>query len=224
VKPFSWRKNRRPTGDSTWGVDLNRNWAPKWHAEVPSELAAELRDPRSPEFAGERPFSEPETRAVRDLLLRHPEMALFLDYHSGFAPFLQGGVGFPIPPSEVGFPSGHRVRLEELSAGLAAAVSDPGDERPGFVVNKERDVAKTLESVAPWWARAFVPESIPSPPGTSGEWVYGELGVVVIGLEIMRDWNYFRRLPGARQRLLESQLRGLLYLLEEFSRDPFDPA
>lgn len=29
VKPFSWRKNRKPTGEDTYGVDLNRNWGHK---------------------------------------------------------------------------------------------------------------------------------------------------------------------------------------------------
>ena len=49
-----WRYNRRIHPDSTIGVDLNRNYDASW---IKMDYAH-----------GEAPFSEPETRAVRDLI------------------------------------------------------------------------------------------------------------------------------------------------------------
>ncbi len=217
VEPFSWRKNRRPTSETSWGVDLNRNWEPRWGWKPESDA----NDPDSGWFAGERPFSERETQAVRDFLLAHREVRIFLDYHTGFAPFMQGGVGFPIPKAEADLPPTRRARLETLAAGVAAAVTNPRDDRHAFVVPDSPDAAKTIRPLAPWWARPFIPESIPPAPGTSGEWVYGELGTAVIGFEISRDWSYFRGLPSSQSELVENQSRGLLFLLEELSSDTF---
>ena len=56
------------------GVDVNRNWPTHWHAGDPR--TAREQDP------GAAPFSEPETRALRDALAaRRP--TLFLSVHSG---------------------------------------------------------------------------------------------------------------------------------------------
>jgi zinc carboxypeptidase/N-acetylmuramoyl-L-alanine amidase-like protein len=49
------------TRKNAHGVDLNRNWSVGWSGAEPYA---------SGYYAGPRPFSEPETRAVRDLLLR----------------------------------------------------------------------------------------------------------------------------------------------------------
>jgi hypothetical protein len=65
-----WRKNGREPD----GVDLNRNWDHRW-AEDPST------DPASRNYKGPHPFSEPETRAIRDLVLREMPV-LVLDMHS----------------------------------------------------------------------------------------------------------------------------------------------
>lgn len=50
-----WRHNRRPNGDGSFGVDLNRNYDAAW---VENGTAH-----------GTAPFSEPETRALRDLIV-----------------------------------------------------------------------------------------------------------------------------------------------------------
>ena len=75
-----WRKNLRdndrdgrfdPARD---GVDLNRNWDHRWE-----EYRGQ--DPSSRMYKGPHPFSEPETVALRDLILR--ESPLFVvDFHS----------------------------------------------------------------------------------------------------------------------------------------------
>jgi hypothetical protein len=56
------------------GVDLNRNYPVSWEYAVP--------DPASPVYRGPAPFSEPETQAIRDLVLAH-NFTHALSFHSG---------------------------------------------------------------------------------------------------------------------------------------------
>ncbi len=51
-----------------WGLDLNRNYPMVWRRETPG--------------AGPYPFSEPETRAVGDFLLKQKNIAGALSYHT----------------------------------------------------------------------------------------------------------------------------------------------
>ncbi|XP_042885616.1 carboxypeptidase B-like [Penaeus japonicus] len=73
-----WRKNRRLTADpSCPGVDLNRNWGLGWGNPVGSS-----DDPCSPIYRGTEKFSEPETRAVRDLaLVWMDKITLYISLH-----------------------------------------------------------------------------------------------------------------------------------------------
>ncbi len=61
--PFrTWRKNRQPNGPGRpIGTDLNRNYDHMWR-KAPT-------NPASDNYRGRRPFSAPETRAIRDLVL-----------------------------------------------------------------------------------------------------------------------------------------------------------
>uniref|UniRef100_A0A182QMS2 Peptidase M14 domain-containing protein n=1 Tax=Anopheles farauti TaxID=69004 RepID=A0A182QMS2_9DIPT len=59
-----WRKTRRPASNRCYGVDGNRNYDFHW-----SEVGASSV-PCAETYHGERSFSEPETRAIRDELLR----------------------------------------------------------------------------------------------------------------------------------------------------------
>lgn len=71
-----WRKNRRPIGSDT-GVDLNRNWGYEWGGTGSSG------SPSSDTYRGASPFSEPETRVLRDLALSYgSDLASHIDYHS----------------------------------------------------------------------------------------------------------------------------------------------
>ena len=72
-----WRKNRRDNGRGQFGVDLNRNYEFKWGLD---EIGSS-GDPASGVYRGAAPFSEPETRAVRDLFLKKDFRAL-VSYHS----------------------------------------------------------------------------------------------------------------------------------------------
>ncbi|MEZ4804789.1 MAG: M14 family zinc carboxypeptidase [Bacteroidia bacterium] len=72
-----WRKNRRLNADSTYGVDLNRNYGFNWAA---NNLGSSPT-PSSNTYRGTSAFSEPETKNMRDFCLsRHFESTL--NYHS----------------------------------------------------------------------------------------------------------------------------------------------
>ena len=66
----NWRKNRRP-GLNGFGVDLNRNWDYGWGLNSGSSS-----NPADNTYRGSAPFSEPETQAMRRLLLRQPKYCL----------------------------------------------------------------------------------------------------------------------------------------------------
>ncbi|MHC4975152.1 MAG: M14 family metallopeptidase, partial [Planctomycetota bacterium] len=72
-----WRKNRRDNGDGNWGVDPNRNWGGAWWGGPGSSSWTGSYD-----YHGTAPFSEPETQAVRDFVIAHPEMRAMLDIHN----------------------------------------------------------------------------------------------------------------------------------------------
>lgn len=79
----SWRKNTRLTDACTggsppnsYGVDLNRNYGYQWGQEVGSSP-----NPCFLTYRGEAPFSEPETQAVRDLVL-DKEFDILVSLHS----------------------------------------------------------------------------------------------------------------------------------------------
>ncbi len=75
-----WRKNRRKNADGSYGVDLNRNFSVGW---------IKSSNTSSNVYGGPAPFSEPETKAIKEFVDTHPNITIALDYHS------QGNVFFP---------------------------------------------------------------------------------------------------------------------------------
>ncbi len=71
----NWRKNRSQNEDGTRGVDTNRNFSFAWGGVQASP------EPSASIYRGPAPFSEPETRALRDLVLSRDFRAA-VDYHS----------------------------------------------------------------------------------------------------------------------------------------------
>lgn len=75
-----WRKTLRDNNGNEQidfpgdGVDLNRNWDWFWEDN-------EDTDPASQKYKGPYPFSEPETKALRDFILEERPL-LVVDYHS----------------------------------------------------------------------------------------------------------------------------------------------
>jgi|GEM_PF-778435 len=73
----SWRKNRRNNGNGTYGVDLNRNYGYMWSYDNEGSSG----NTGAYDYRGSAPFSEPETRALRDLCLAHPFRSM-ITYHN----------------------------------------------------------------------------------------------------------------------------------------------
>jgi murein tripeptide amidase MpaA len=96
-----WRKNRRPNGGGSFGVDNNRNWGYQWGLTPGSS-----GNPNSETYRGPSPFSEPETQALRDFISAHPEIVAHLDVHS-YGQYVMSPWGYvaaaPPPPDGATF-------------------------------------------------------------------------------------------------------------------------
>src|SRR5262249_59738326 len=73
-----WRKNRRANADGSRGVDPNRNYGYMWGT---LNTNTSSRVPSDETYCGPRAFSEPETRAVRDLIAQQLFRGV-ITYHS----------------------------------------------------------------------------------------------------------------------------------------------
>ncbi len=77
-RPRYWRKNRQPP----FGTDLNRNWGYEW-----SSWGNVSRHAKAEAYRGRKPFSAPETRALRDFVNRRrvggvQQIKAAIDFHS----------------------------------------------------------------------------------------------------------------------------------------------
>lgn len=81
---FEKRKNMNPKykelckDQPEFGVDLNRNYGVSW-----AKPGGSSDDPCALPFRGDYPFSEPETRAIRDFLVSHQnEIKFVYNFHA----------------------------------------------------------------------------------------------------------------------------------------------
>ncbi len=75
--PFRFhRKNMRPLINHALGVDLNRNYDLNWGGTGASKQV------NNESYCGERPFSEPETQAIKQLIESHENIRILISYHS----------------------------------------------------------------------------------------------------------------------------------------------
>ena len=105
-----WRKNRRDNGGGDYGVDLNRNYGYKWGVDN----VGSSDNPASEVYRGAAPFSEPETRAVRDLFLKKNFQAM-ISFHS-FSQVILYPWGYTMQP-----PDGEET-LKEIAAEMSARI------------------------------------------------------------------------------------------------------
>lgn len=89
-----WRKNRRANEDTTFGVDLNRNYGFSWGIDNRGSSP----NPASEVYRGPAPFSEPETRAVRDLFQEN-RIDVLVSYHS-YSQLILYPWGFTTAPTD----------------------------------------------------------------------------------------------------------------------------
>jgi len=93
---------------SKWGLDFNRNFPCGWVPEVQQS------------GAGEFPLSEPETRAVAEFIVKHPNISLGLTYHT------TGGVILRVP----GAHSHTKSPRQDIEAMIA--IGEMGAEETGY--------------------------------------------------------------------------------------------
>ncbi len=222
VTPFSWRKNRRPTGEETYGVDLNRNWGHKLNIPVSKDLAKDLSNKESRNYAGEEPFSEKETQAVRDFLLSRSQIKLVVDYHTGGGGLLQGMIMVPVAALEdENLSLAGKTKYLKVAEQFAEEMNVPDYKDPPFIVHAGRNAAETMRPYLPWYIKPFFPKTLPYAPGFSTDWIYGELGIMAFGVEAIKPNDFFKRLPESKTELVNNQVKGFLYLLEILSENPF---
>jgi carboxypeptidase T len=99
-----WRKNRR----GTHGVDLNRNYSVAWGGRGSSS------NERADTYRGAHAFSEPESAAMRDLIMRE-RIALHIDFHSF-------GQLILYPWSHTNTPTKDRARYAAIGDRIASAM------------------------------------------------------------------------------------------------------
>lgn len=92
-----WRKNRRVLEDgSSIGIDLNRNFSFKW-GNIDG-LEGSSADATAGTFRGDHPFSEPESKALRDFVLsRRFISAVSLHSYGEYILFPYGFTEAPLP-------------------------------------------------------------------------------------------------------------------------------
>ncbi|HCS47508.1 MAG TPA: hypothetical protein DIW61_04335 [Candidatus Aminicenantes bacterium] len=108
-----WRKNRRLNADGSFGVDLNRNFGYGWAYDNEGSSP----EPASEVYRGTAPFSEPETRAVRDLFGQREFQAL-VTYHSYSQVILYPWGYTPAPTDKEAL---HRSLAADMSTLMEAA-------------------------------------------------------------------------------------------------------
>lgn len=91
----NWRKNRRPNGGGSFGVDLNRNFDFNWGAG----FGGSSGNVNSEVYRGPAPFSELESQALRDLFLDNQQIVSHIDFHS-YGQIIAGPWGYTLdnPP------------------------------------------------------------------------------------------------------------------------------
>ncbi|XP_059475778.1 carboxypeptidase B-like [Neocloeon triangulifer] len=97
---------------SCYGVDANRNWDSHWGQRSAS------KDPCSHNYPGPRPFSEPETKAASDFILKLAPAA-YLSMHSYSRLWL-------MPWGHSENPSQHDLLLRKVSLKAVEAIQDVG--------------------------------------------------------------------------------------------------
>jgi carboxypeptidase T len=152
-----WRKNRRRNPDGSFGVDPNRNYGYQWGT---LNVSTSSHVPSDETYVGPRAFSEPETRAVRDLVARQIFKGV-ITYHS-YSQLILYPWGYTDPP--VPDPA-DRSEFVELADGMQKLIRDVHGE----VYTPEQ--SSTLYPTA----------------GDTTDWTYGEYAIPSFTIELRPD-------------------------------------
>lgn len=137
-----WKANIR-------GIDLNRNWDVRWH-KLP-KIA-----PKWEMAKGQKPFSEPETIALRDFVLKHPFKA-YITYHSS------GQIMFWEYGDDKGGKAKATALVRDLSKTTGYAIMKNSQTSPTAAsepwVGKKKNAPAVTMEIAPYAGNGPVPLS-----------------------------------------------------------------
>jgi carboxypeptidase T len=149
-----WRKNRRRNPGGSIGVDPNRNYGYMWGV---LDISTSSHVPSDETYVGPRAFSEPEVRAVRNLVARQ----LFdgvLSYHS-YSQLVLFPWGYTSEPIE---DDADRAEMRTLAERMEALIRG---------VHGETYTAQQASQLYPT-------------AGDTTDWTYGEFGVPSFTIEL----------------------------------------
>jgi carboxypeptidase T len=149
-----WRKNRRRNPGGSIGVDPNRNYGYMWGV---LDISTSSHVPSDETYVGPRAFSEPEVRAVRNLVARQ----LFdgvLSYHS-YSQLVLFPWGYTSEPIE---DDADRMEMRTLAERMEALIRG---------VHGETYTAQQASQLYPT-------------AGDTTDWTYGEFGVPSFTIEL----------------------------------------
>ncbi len=104
-----WRKNRRDNLDGTFGVDTNRNYDFEFYTNSSTNSASET-------YRGASPLSEPESKALVDLVAK-ANLGGLLDLHS-YSEFIMYPWAYSLDPTE------HEVAFDALARSWQSLIKD----------------------------------------------------------------------------------------------------
>lgn len=152
-----WRKNRRPNQDGSFGVDPNRNYGYMWGT---LDIGTSSHTPSDPTYVGPRAFSEPETRAVRDLIARELFRGV-ITYHS-YSQLILYPWGYTEDPI-IDIPD--RTRMQSLANQMGALING---------VNGKVYTPRQSSQLYPT-------------AGDTTDWTYGVYGIPSFTIELRPD-------------------------------------
>lgn len=158
-----WRKNRRLNDGGCYGVDLNRNWGVGWGGNGSSG------NPCSETYRGTAAFSEPETAAVRDWILAHPNIVAYTDLHS-----YSQVIFYPYSYTDLWPPQPDLADYQYLAEAMA-------------------DIVYSVHGKSYTYGRGY--DVVYQVSGASRDWVYGAAGVTAFGYELRDTGQYGFLLP-----------------------------
>ena len=149
-----WRKNRRPNANGSFGVDPNRNYGYMWGT---LDVSTSSHVPQDETYVGPRAFSEPEVRAVRNLVA----VELFsgvLTYHS-YSQLILYPWGYGSTPI---VDPADRSAMQRIASEMQRLIKDVH----GFIYTPQQS------------------SSLYPTAGDTTDWTYGEYGIFSFTIEL----------------------------------------
>jgi hypothetical protein len=168
---YGWRKNRDPNYEkddsnnyiSSYGVDLNRNYGYRWNLPYlfPEQYHLNyLTDDSSWTYRGEYPFSENETKAVKNFVETH-DISISLSYHDY-------GEWMIFPWMHTSMHTPHESLFRSIGYNLSR-------------INKYE-----LKIYGQYGTKDYIIPRFCGTPGSSENWLYGENGIIAYTIELCK--------------------------------------